>query len=210
VAISRLGNAFLIRTRSRTLEAVEPFKRCSNRDVIRVRELNFGILELPVFSLNQIRLAEQILQTCATRGFRLTAAESCTGGLIAACLTEIPGSSSVIDRTFVVYSNEAKIEVLGIPREIIVSHGAVSEPTARAMAEGALSRAHVDLSVAVTGIAGPGGGTADKPVGRVHIAAARRGFATLHEMWDFSGDRHAIRMETVSAALSALKRILKA
>lgn len=161
-----------------------------------------------MFSPKQIRLAEHILQTCSTRGFRLTAAESCTGGLISACLTEIPGSSRVVDRAFVVYSNEAKVEVLGIRPECIADHGAVSEPVARAMAEGALGRAQVDLSVAVTGIAGPGGGTADKPVGRVHIAAARRGCATYHEINDFTGDRNAIRMETVSAALSALTRIL--
>ena len=155
--------------------------------------------------------AATVLEACRRRGLRLVTAESCTGGLVAATLTEIAGSSDVVERGLVTYSNAAKEELLGVPRALLDAHGAVSEPVARAMAEGAL--AHVlaaDLGVAVTGVAGPGGGTAEKPVGLVFIAAARRGAATLGERHLFNGDRRAVRLASVERALALLLRQAKA
>jgi nicotinamide-nucleotide amidase len=149
-----------------------------------------------------LELARTLLSACEAGGVRLVAAESCTGGLIAGCLTEVAGSSAVVDRGFVVYGNAAKEELLGVAAEVLREHGAVSEDAARAMAEGALARAPAcDLAVAVTGIAGPGGGTAEKPVGLVHMAAVRRGLPTLHRAEVFRGDRSAVRLATVEAAL---------
>ena len=124
-----------------------------------------------MFDERLLREAESLLEACRTRGLKLATAESCTGGLIAALLTEIPGSSDVVERGFVTYSNEAKSEELGVPADLIAAHGAVSEPVARAMAEGALAHSHADLAVSVTGVAGPGGGSAAKPVGLVHLGA---------------------------------------
>jgi nicotinamide-nucleotide amidase len=146
-------------------------------------------------------LAGTLLDTCRRGGLRMAVAESCTGGLIAACLTSVAGSSDVVDRGFVTYTNEAKHEVLGVPDTLFDRVGAVSEEVARAMAEGALGQSHADLSVAVTGIAGPGGATPDKPVGLVHVAAARAGHETLHESHVFPGDRQEVRLHTVEAAL---------
>lgn len=145
--------------------------------------------------------AADLLEKCRSNGLRLVTAESCTGGLIAACLTEIPGSSDVVERGFVTYSNVAKSEMLDIPVSLIASEGAVSEAVAVAMAEGALARSHADISVAATGIAGPGGGSTDKPVGLVHIAAAGMDRETLHRACQF-GDigRDKIRERTVLAA----------
>jgi nicotinamide-nucleotide amidase len=140
----------------------------------------------------------------------LATAESCTGGLIAGLLTEIPGSSDVVERGFVTYSNAAKTEQLGVPADLIAKHGAVSEPVARAMAEGALAQSRADLAVSVTGVAGPGGGTPTKPVGLVHVAVARRGGSTVHQELRL-GDlgREPIRMATVEAALALLRRGLE-
>ncbi|MCB2101332.1 MAG: CinA family protein, partial [Rhodobacterales bacterium] len=115
-------------------------------------------------------LARAVIAECLADGLTVATAESCTGGLIAACLTAVPGSSSVVDRGFVTYSNTAKTQMLDVPEALLVEHGAVSAPVARAMAEGALARSGASLAVAVTGIAGPGGGTETKPVGLVHIA----------------------------------------
>lgn len=131
----------------------------------------------------------------------LATAESCTGGLIAGTLTEIAGSSAVVDRGFVTYSNEAKAEMLGVDPALIATHGAVSEPVARAMAEGALARSRADIAVAVTGVAGPGGGTATKPVGLVHFALARKGREAVADHEVFPGDRSAVREATVRTAL---------
>ena len=150
--------------------------------------------------------AAAILDTCRDRQLRLAFAESCTGGLLAACFTAVPGSSDVIDRGFVTYTNEAKHEMLDVPEAMIAAHGAVSEPVARAMAEGALARSAADLAVSVTGIAGPGGATPHKPVGLVHIAVAGRRRDTLHERHRFSGDRTAVRRESVATALRLLER----
>jgi nicotinamide-nucleotide amidase len=142
------------------------------------------------------------------RAAKLTAvtAESCTGGLIAGLLTEIPGSSNVLERGFVVYSNEAKQELLGVSAETLLKHGAVSEETARALAEGALRASRADIAVSVTGIAGPDGGTAAKPVGLVHFACARRGAPTVAREERF-GDigREAVRLASVRVGLDLLE-----
>ncbi len=135
----------------------------------------------------------------------IATAESCTGGLIAGLLTEIPGSSAVVERGFVVYSNAAKEELLGVPASTLEQSGAVSEETARAMAEGALRASHADVAVSVTGIAGPDGGTAAKPVGLVHFACARRGAPTVAREERF-GDigRDAVRLAAVAVGLDLL------
>jgi nicotinamide-nucleotide amidase len=153
--------------------------------------------------------AEALLGAARGRGLKIATAESCTGGLIAALLTEIAGSSDVFERGFVTYSNDAKRELLGVPEELLTTHGAVSAPVARAMAQGALRRARADIAVAVTGIAGPGGGTDEKPVGLVHIAAARAGSATATQICRF-GDigRDQVRRKTVEAALALLGTLL--
>jgi nicotinamide-nucleotide amidase len=155
-----------------------------------------------------IELARRVLGACERRGWHLATAESCTGGLIIGCLTEIPGSSSVVVRGYVTYDNRAKTEVLGVPTSLFERVGAVSEEVARAMAEGALARAGVDLAIAVTGIAGPGGATPTKPVGLVHLAVARNGAPTLHSRAVFPGDRAAIRLASVDAALELALRAL--
>ena len=148
--------------------------------------------------------AANLLERLRHRGLMLATAESCTGGLIAAALTHIPGSSDVVDRGFVTYSNAAKSELLGIPAALIAVHGAVSQPVAAAMAEGAVARSDADLAVAVTGVAGPGGGTADKPVGLVWFGLARRGHPSHTEHRVFPGDRAAVRAATVALALRLL------
>ena len=147
-------------------------------------------------------LAARLLDACRERRIMLATAESCTGGLLAGCLTEIAGSSNVVERGFVTYSNEAKEEMLGVPGALIAARGAVSAEVARAMAEGALARSRAGLAISVTGIAGPGGGTAEKPVGLVHFAAARADAATRHEERRF-GDigRGPIRTASVEAAI---------
>jgi nicotinamide-nucleotide amidase len=137
------------------------------------------------------------------RGWRIGAAESCTGGLIAAACTAVAGSSDWFERGVVTYSNAAKTELLGVPEALIAAHGAVSEPVARAMAEGLRARAPLDLAVAVTGIAGPGGAVPGKPVGTVWLALAGRG-PTLAERLQLDGDRAAVRAQTVAQALARL------
>lgn len=152
--------------------------------------------------------ARSVLDACRQAGVRLATAESCTGGLIAATLTAIAGSSDVVERGFVTYSNEAKTELLGVSAAILERHGAVSEATALAMAEGALARSRADIAVSVTGIAGPGGATANKPVGLVHLGCARRGRTTLLEQRVFPGDRAAIREQSVALAFAMIRRQL--
>ena len=151
--------------------------------------------------------AAALVKACAARGLTLATAESCTGGLVAALLTEIPGSSAALDRSFVTYSNAAKTEMLGVPSSLIVAEGAVSEAVARAMASGVLGHARADLAVSVTGVAGPGGGTATKPVGLVHFACARRGGGVVAVERRF-GDigRGPIRLASVAQALDLLER----
>ncbi|WP_428696889.1 CinA family protein [Stappia sp.] len=150
-------------------------------------------------------LATRVIRDFSGAGWMLATAESCTGGLIAGVLTEIPGSSAVIERGFVTYSNEAKTEMLGVPSDLIASDGAVSPRVAIAMAEGALARSRADVAVSVTGVAGPGGGSPDKPVGLVHFGFARRGFAARHLEKRF-GDigRDKVRLATVGVVLQEL------
>jgi nicotinamide-nucleotide amidase len=149
--------------------------------------------------------AAALLDACRARGWKLATAESCTGGLIAATLTAIAGASDVVDRGFVTYSNGAKLELLGVPDITVTKHGAISEPVARAMAEGALARSRANLAISVTGIAGPGGGTVDKPVGLVWFGLAQLGAPVHSERVIFPGDRTAIREATVAHALGLLR-----
>lgn len=148
--------------------------------------------------------ASAALDAARAAGLKIATAESCTGGLIAASLTEISGSSDVFERGFVTYSNEAKTEMLGVPAGLIAEHRAVSEPVARAMAEGALAHSSADIAVAVTGIAGPGGGGAEKPVGLVFIGAARKGVSAIAERHVFPGNRAEVRRATVMRALAVM------
>lgn len=149
--------------------------------------------------------AAAVLDACRRRGVMVATAESCTGGLVAAALTAIPGSSAVVDCGFVTYSNAAKETQLGVPAAVLERHGAVSRQTAEAMAAGALARSAADLSVAITGIAGPGGGSADKPAGLVHFAAASRDGRRLQRERRF-GDigRAEVRAAAVAEALALL------
>ncbi|MBI3513155.1 MAG: CinA family protein [Proteobacteria bacterium] len=158
-----------------------------------------------IFPPDLLAHATSLLALCRGAGLHIVTAESCTGGLIAALLTEIPGSSDVVERGMVVYSNDAKTAQLGVPAALIAAHGAVSEEVARAMADGALRHAAAELSIAVTGVAGPGGGTAAKPVGLVHLASARQGGVTRHERHVFAGDRAAVRLASVVSALAMLE-----
>ena len=152
--------------------------------------------------------AEALLESYRRAGLTIATAESCTGGLVAGCLTEIAGSSDVFERGFVTYSNTAKAEVLGVPATLIAERGAVSAEVAEAMARGALARSKADAAVALTGVAGPGGGTAEKPVGLVHIGAVRRGGAARLRREIFDGDRSAVRARSVAIALELLGELL--
>ncbi|MGH6933156.1 MAG: CinA family protein [Dongiaceae bacterium] len=152
--------------------------------------------------------AAALLEKYRRAGLRIATAESCTGGLVAACLTEIAGSSDVVERGFVTYSNDAKMELLGVDHGLLAKHGAVSAHVARAMAAGALARSRADAAVSVTGIAGPAGGTPGKPVGLVYFACARKGHEIIVERLQFSGDRQAIRRASVEAALDLLDQRL--
>lgn len=149
--------------------------------------------------------AAELLDRCRQKSIRIATAESCTGGMIAAALTDIAGSSDVFDRGFVTYSNEAKTDMLGVPAELIAAHGAVSEPVANAMAMGALKHSHAQMAVAVTGIAGPGGGSDEKPVGTVLIAVAM-GDAAQVERCRFSGGRAEVREAAMNQALTMMLR----
>jgi nicotinamide-nucleotide amidase len=152
--------------------------------------------------------AESLLAACRAKKIMLATAESCTGGLIAAALTAIAGSSDVVDRGFVTYSNEAKNEAIGVPMELITSHGAVSQPVAAAMAEGALARSQAAIAVAVTGVAGPGGGSTEKPVGLVWFGLARTGSPAVTDHRIFPGSRTDIRAATVAHALKMIRDAL--
>ncbi len=152
--------------------------------------------------------AEALLSVCRARRATVATAESCTGGLIAAALTAIAGSSDVVDRGFVTYSNEAKTDMLEVPPALIAAAGAVSEEVAAAMAAGAIRHSRATIAVAVTGVAGPGGGSADKPVGLVCFGLSRRDGASSTEHRIFPGDRTAIRMATVSHAFALIRAAL--
>ena len=151
--------------------------------------------------------AATLLGAYRQKGLKIATAESCTGGLVAALLTEISGSSAVVERGFVTYSNEAKTELIGVPAGLIGADGAVSERVARAMAEGALTHSRADVAVAITGVAGPTGGTATKPVGLVHFGLARKGSPTIHLERRY-GDlgRENVRRRAVEDALSLLEQ----
>lgn len=153
------------------------------------------------------RDAARLIEQLEERGLKIATAESCTGGLVAAMLTEVPGSSRAVERGFVTYTNTAKVEMLGIEQMLIDRGGAVSSEVAVAMAEGALRHSHAHVTVAVTGIAGPDGGTAEKPVGLVHIAAACRERPTLHEECRFGAiGRDQVRYAAAAAAFALVRR----
>jgi nicotinamide-nucleotide amidase len=152
--------------------------------------------------------AESLIAACRSKGVRVATAESCTGGLIAAALTAIAGSSDVMDRGFVAYSNEAKNQMIGVPMPLIEARGAVSEEVAAAMAEGALARSRAGIAVSVTGLAGPGGGSAGKPVGLVCFGLARTGTPVITERRVFPGDRAAIRAAAVAHAFNMIRTVL--
>jgi nicotinamide-nucleotide amidase len=155
-----------------------------------------------MFTPDLAQKAEALLTALRSRRLRVATAESCTGGLVAALFTDIPGSSDVVERGFVTYSNDAKHELLDVPEEMLAQHGAVSEAVARAMAAGALEHSHADVAVSITGIAGPDGGSAEKPVGLVHFAAARRGGPTLHRECRFGNiGRSGVRQASVEVAV---------
>ena len=158
-----------------------------------------------MFDPEILALATAVLDAYRGRGWKLATAESCTGGLVAAALTAIAGSSDVVERGYVTYSNAAKIELLGVPEPIILKHGAVSAETAAAMAAGAARRAGVDVAVSITGVAGPGGGSDEKPVGLVHLGLARRGRGGRSERHVFPGDRTGIRHAALIRALELLQ-----
>jgi nicotinamide-nucleotide amidase len=154
--------------------------------------------------------AKRLLELCRARGLRVATAESCTGGLVAAALTEIAGSSDVVECGFVVYSNAAKETMLGVPASTLKRHGAVSAETAVAMAAGALKNSSADLAVAITGIAGPGGGSKQKPVGLVHFAAAARDGKALQQRTLFGKiGRRRVRERSVAQALVLLEALVK-
>ncbi|MGV0757730.1 CinA family protein [Tistrella mobilis] len=151
-----------------------------------------------------IETAELVLSRARDRGLKIATVESCTGGWVAGTLTAVAGSSDVVDRGFVTYSNEAKTEMVGVPAALIEAEGAVSRPVAEAMATGGIARSRADLAVSITGIAGPGGATPTKPVGLVYLACARRGGTVTHRRHVFPGDRQAVRAQSVAVALDML------
>ncbi len=154
-----------------------------------------------------LKHATQTLEACRKAGLTLVTVESCTGGLVSATLTQIAGSSDVVDRGFVTYSNEAKSELVGVPPDLFPRVGAVSEEVARAMAEGGLNRSHADVSVSITGVAGPGE-SENKPAGLVHICASRRNGKTLHECCHFKGGREKIRNDSVRKAFVMIEKLV--
>jgi nicotinamide-nucleotide amidase len=162
-----------------------------------------------MFSAELLNEAEKLLAEARARGLKIATAESCTGGLIAGLLTEIAGSSDVVERGFVTYSNEAKEELLGVSRELLARHGAVSPEVARAMALGALKHARADIAVAVTGVAGPAGGTMQKPVGLVYLAAARGDHVIARECRFGDIGRREVRLKSVVTALEMLSGLLQ-
>ena len=157
-----------------------------------------------MFDKNLTTKAAQLLKTCGEKHWRVAAAESCTGGLISALLTEIEGSSRVVGRGFVTYSNRAKREILGVPADMLAEHGAVSQPVVQAMAQNLFDMSSAHLTIAVSGVAGPGGGSAEKPVGTVHMATATQaGIVHICQQFGAIG-RAQVRLATVDAAMDML------
>jgi nicotinamide-nucleotide amidase len=167
---------------------------------------NEEVVVMTLFPAALVESASKLLDLCRAKGFKIATAESCTGGLVAALLTEIAGSSDVVERGLVSYSNEAKRELLGVTAETLAAHGAVSEATAREMAAGALRASHADIAVSITGVAGPGGGSAEKPVGLVHFACAgpHGRLAAVERRYGDIG-RSAVRLASVVQALALLE-----
>ncbi len=153
-------------------------------------------------------IAQRVVEAAIAHRLTLTTAESCTGGMIAAALTDIPGASAVLGFGFITYANAAKAVLLNVPEVLLEAHGAVSEPVAKIMAEGALLAAGADLAIAVTGIAGPGGGSDAKPVGLVWFGLARRNGTTIAARHIFSGDRQAVRTAATETALTMLNEAI--
>lgn len=151
--------------------------------------------------------ASNLLDTCREAGLMVATVESCTGGMVAGSLTEIAGSSAIVDRGFVTYTNEAKHELVGVPMELFPKVGAVSEEVARAMAAGGLSHSRADIAVGITGVAGPGQ-SENKPAGLVHICAARKDGDVIHERCMFDGDRAAVRKASVLKAFDLISRLV--
>lgn len=159
-----------------------------------------------MFSPDLLQCAQEVLDLARANGVRIAAAETCTAGLVSACLTSVPGASETFERGFVLYHQTAKTTGLGVPESISKAHGAVSGEVTRALAEGALSNSGAGFAVAVTGYAGPGGGSVSNPVGTVYVAAAGRKGETLLKRHHFDGDRDAVRLAAVAAALDLLLR----
>jgi nicotinamide-nucleotide amidase len=161
-----------------------------------------------MFSKELLERAAQALDLAGAKDIRIATAETCTAGLVSSCLTSVPGASKIFERGYVLYHDSAKATGLGVPETVSKQHGAVSAEVTQGLAEGALSRSTAGAAVAVTGYAGPGGGNAKNPVGTIYVAAARKGAQTLVERHVFSGDRDAVRMQAVGAALGVLLRSL--
>ena len=161
-----------------------------------------------MFTPDLLKKAETLLQALREKNMKLTTAESCTGGLVSALLTEIPGSSDVFTHGYVTYANVAKTSMLGVPADLIAWHGAVSAQVALAMAQGALKTSGADIAVAITGIAGPGGATEGKPVGLVHIACARVGVTPIQSRHEFKGTRAEVRLQALAKALELVAQQL--
>ena len=163
--------------------------------------------------MNALNIAKELASVLAPQGWKIALAESCTGGLVCATLTELAGSSDWFERGYITYSNQAKTESLGVPADLINSYGAVSEPVAKAMAEGALANAKVKAAIAITGIAGPAGGSAEKPVGTVCFGwSIQNGLGAIETTCTtkvFQGDRQAVRLQATSYALAELLALLK-
>jgi nicotinamide-nucleotide amidase len=162
-----------------------------------------------MFDRELIHKAEALVSSYRERGYRIATAESCTGGLLAGLITSIAGSSTVLDRGFVTYSNEAKAECLGVPQDMLDRYGAVSEQVARAMASGALTHSRAQVSIAITGIAGPGGGSREKPVGLVHFACARKDAIVAVEKRFGDIGRTEVRLASVEVAIGLLLEVLR-
>jgi len=162
-----------------------------------------------MFPAREVKRAEKVVADCRAKGLSLTVAESCTGGLLAGLITEVSSASDVFQRGFVTYANSAKTDMLGVPPPMIEKFGAVSDQVAQAMAMGALAAANADLAAAITGIAGPGDGTPDKPVGRVHIAIARSAAQPKSMQFDFRDiGRSRVRLQSVASALQMIQQAL--
>ena len=199
--LASLGQIELhVSARAASREVAEAAVETASRDVSEV-------IGLDVYSRDGRALEEVLGDLLVARALRIAVAESCTGGLLTSRLTDVPGSSRYVNRAVVAYSNEAKVELLGVPPVLIEQHGAVSEPVALAMAEGIKTRARVDIGVGVTGVAGPGGGTAEKPVGMVAIAASVAG-TTRSRTFKFIGGREQVKFQASQAALDMVRRML--